>query len=499
MTLPSDWLAAALVGVDGAGRPDATQLPAPLAQLAAALHDRPPGTALLVLAGAAVLHDAAGRLPGRASSTEWYLPAFRPEGDLPDCPPAAAQILRHMLNQQRTELLTEWLALAAAAGWRLPPDLLPQMLDHGARLPRQRPLLLPVLGERGRWLGAINPAWRYAAVDQGDWRSLRAAWDAEPDGRAALAQSIRERDPEMARQLIEATWRGEADAARRELAGVLERGLSMADEPFLERALDDRDAQVRRRAVELLARLEGSRLVARITAALGDILLLEEGELRPKFPAPISDALVRDGVARPLGSANSANDRARLLLQTVGVIPPPYWEQRLGAPPEPIIRAALAGKWPRTLISAFAAAAARHNDRHWAAALLAVDGVSERVSPVFGLLDPEEIRLRLAAAVTANDEEAVVALFRRPLAWDEPAARLLIDFIGQHATRDPDTRHSPTLRYLLRQFVRLCPPALESYAMTALSGRTTNKAWQTALSAFLTTLARRREMAEAME
>ncbi len=81
-------------------------------------------------------------------------------------------------------------------------------------------------------------------------------------------------------------------------------GLSMADEPFLERALDDRDAQVRRRAAELLAGLPDSRLAARLTAAAGSILTLKDGALNPVFPAAVNDALWRDGVTRPLGPAD---------------------------------------------------------------------------------------------------------------------------------------------------------------------------------------------------
>lgn len=499
MTLPAEWIAAALVGVDRAGPAPTAGLPEPLADLAAALAGRPAGIALLLLAGAAGLYDDAGRLPARAPATEWYLPAFRAEGDLLPCSPAAARLAGQMLNRQETDLLPEWLTLVAAAGRRAPDDLLPAILDYGARATRQRPLLLSVIGERGRWLAAINPAWRYAAVDLADWRSLRAMWDADPPGRAALAHSVRARDPETARHLIETTWRGEPDATRRELASVLSIGVSLSDEPFLERALDDRDAQVRHRSAELLARLEGSRLVRRMVAAAGEILVLDEGELRPNFPPAISDALARDGVTRPSGSAHSANDRSRLLSQTVGVIPPRHWEASFGVPPEVIIRAAAAGKWPRTLISALAAAAARHADRRWATALLDEDGLADRTGAVIPLLAPQELAARLRAAVAAGNDDGVVAVLRRSPAWDEAIGRLIIDALAAQAAREPETRQAATLRYLSRQFARQCPPALAGYAATALSGRATNKVWEAALSAFLSTLARRQRMVEAME
>ncbi len=287
MTLPGEWLTAALVGAARAELPGAAGLPPALADLRGALDGRPPAEVVLLLAGAAALYEAAGTLPARAASAEWYLPALRVEGDRPACSPAAARFLERMLNQQHTDLLPELLALLDAAGQRVADELLPHALAHGARITRIRPALLPVLGERGRWLAAVNPDWRYAAVELGDPRSLRAAWERDPAGRAALATTLRRLNPTAALRLIETTWREDADAPRRELLATLATGLSMADEPFLERALDDRDAQVRHKAASLLASLPESRLVRRMTASAGDILALDGGHLTPRFPPVI--------------------------------------------------------------------------------------------------------------------------------------------------------------------------------------------------------------------
>lgn len=498
MSLPASWVAAALVGAARGPLP-VDALPPALAPLAAALAGRPPEQALLLLAGAAALHDAAGRLPARASATEWHLPAFRAEGDRPVCSPDAARFLRGMLQQQHAELLPELLALLDAAGQRVPDDLLPYVLEQGAKLARLRPALLPVVGERGRWLAAVNPAWHYAALELDDWRSLRAVWQADAAGRAALAQTARRRDPALARELIETTWRGEAALARREQLGVLSVGLSMTDEPFLERALDDRDALVRRRAVELLAKLPDSRLARRMMAAAGDILEMKGGDLRPRFPATISDALVRDGVVRPAATHQSATERSRLLTQTVGVIPPRHWEAHLAATPEAIVAAAAAGRWPRTLIAAFSAAAVRHDDRRWAAAILAHDGITERAGPLLPLLSEDEMRPRLTAAVAGGDDAAVVVFLRRwPHAWDEASGRLLLDFLARQAANANDTRLGPTMRYLARPFARQCPPSLAGYAL-GLTGRATNKAWDAGLKQLAATLAVRQKLYEAME
>lgn len=516
MSLPPGLIAAALVGASRAEFPDPGAFPPALGDVLSTLASRPFEERLLLLSGATALHYAAGHLPDRAAGTDWRLPAYRPEGERPVCSPAAAYFLERMLSQQDANLFPELLRLLANAGLRAPDALVPHILERGAKVPRLRPLLVPIIGERGRWLGAINPAWRYAAVDPAEPKSQQAAWEADPSGRAALATIIRAHDPPAARRLIESTWRSEPEAVRRELLAVLESRLSMDDEPFLERALDDRDVLVRRRAAELLAGIPTSRLVGRITAAAGGILELKAGRLSPHFPGRITDAMVRDGITRrddaprrdtgstPLASARSYNplsatDWSRLLIQTVGVIPLGHWTDRFGVEPEPVIRAALAGKWPRTIITSLATAARRQYDRQWIDALLRGDGYSERTGMLLQALAPGECYALLAERITAGDDDAVLVFLRRWLGpWDEASAANLIDFFGRKSEIDPDNKESPTLRFLTRQFAQQCPPSLAGYAAENFGQRRTNKAWDASLRALVVTLNVRADMQRAV-
>jgi hypothetical protein len=514
----SALLDAALLGADRAGLPPAEALPLPLAGLRAALDDRSPAEALWLLAGAEALYDAAGRLPDRVAASDWQLPAYRPEGDRPVCSPAAARYLERSLNQGDAAHLPELLRLLDRAGQRAPDDLLPHLLERGAKLPRSRPALLPILGERGRWLAAMNPKWRYAAIELADPRSLAAAWEADVAGRPALARVARPGDPTRARRLIETTWRAESDAARRELLSVLDEGLSMDDEPFLERALDDRDAQVRRKAADLLAALPDSRLAGRVTAAAGGVLALKDGRLVPAFPAEITDGMTRDGIvridreARPAGARSTA-DWSRLLIQTVGVIPLTHWTARFSLSPAEVIHAARAGQWPRTLLTAFAAAALRQRDQEWSEALLAAEGYTERVGGLLSALAPDDCYARLGQVLAAGDRQAVgdesvdgrsaagegVVVFLRRWTgdWDEATGRALINFLARQAATDPDTKLSATLRFLSRGFALRCPPILADYAAASFNGRVVNHAWEASLRYVTTTLRQRREIWEA--
>lgn len=504
MSLPGELVAAALLGTGRAELPPAESLPPPLAGLRSQLAARLPEEALLLLAGAAALYDAAGQTAAHRPAAEWRLPAYRPEGDKAPCSPAAARYLERALNQQDTTLLPELLTLLEQTGQRAPDDLLPHVLEHGAKIARLRPALLPVLGERGRWLASLNPAWRYAAVEWDNPHLWPGAWAADPAGRAPLAHTARRRDPAAARALIETTWRNEPETTRRELLTVLATALSMADEPFLERALDDRDAQVRRRAADLLAGLPESRLAARLTAAAGAILVLKEGALNPSFPAAVDDALVRDGVTRPVEPARptatrSTADWSRLLIQTVGAIPLGYWEARFRLRPAEIVNAAEAGKWPRTLFTAFATAALRQGNMAWADTLLAADAYGERTGMLLPLLSPADCFARLATHLDEGRADSVVVFLRRwPHAWDEATGRRLIDFLAQEAAAGPETRRGTTLRFLSRHFAQRCPPALAGYAAEAFQPDRTNKAWQAALRHVTTTLTLRREMYDAV-
>lgn len=481
----------------------AAGLPGPLAALARDLADRSPEARLLLLAGSHDLYLAAGLLPAIAPPDDWPTPAFVAEGDLPPCPDAAAAILENMLNGQRAEFLPELLGLLAARRLRVPDELLPDLLDHGGRLSRLRGDILPVIGERGRWLASLNPKWRYggaatvldAAPDE---RLLGALWRAEAGARGWLYGFIRSRRRDLARRLLAAAWSGAADAERRDL---LRQTLTvdLADEPFLERALDDRDSQVRRRAAELLSFLPGSRLAGRMTAAAGGILSLQGDRLVPRFPPAISDALVRDGVVRPTGAGTSPQERTRLLIFIVGAVPLSHWPRQLGLDPPAVVRAALVSQWPRTIIAALSIAASRQGDAEWARALVEVDGVSERTGAAIPLLPAEIRRALLDRAIDEGHDEQIVTLLRRwPADWEAERARRLVGYLARAAAAEPESRQGPLLRHQLRALGHQLPPSLAEFAHEQRRGLTPGGAWEVALRGLGNTLAARRELQAAV-
>ena len=163
-----------------------------------------------------------------------------------------------MLDGGFRAVLSEWLGLVADAGRLVPPARLPGLLAAASAGAALRPATVEVTGERGRWLGGLNPAWAWAAggADPNDTETWTTGSSA---ARRLLLGRLRATDPAAARDLLQSTWATETPEDRAAFVAVLATGLSVDDEPFLEAALDDRRKEVRQNAAALLWRLPESR------------------------------------------------------------------------------------------------------------------------------------------------------------------------------------------------------------------------------------------------
>ena len=313
-----------------------------------------PAAVLLDRAAMATAARRAGRRPVRAEP----LPECEPD-PRPAVSPAAAARLARMLGGEYPGLLAEWLTAASAHGRRPPPHYLPALLDRARRAAPADPGLMRLAAEAGgpraRWLAGLNPDWEFAAVPAlagpDAWRLGTTA-----QRRRYLALLLAS-DPDAARDLIRGGWDAAGPAERVMFLSVLADGLSPADEPLLEAALDDRAEDVRSRAANLLASLPGSALGRRVAERALRCVRIEHGARGPCL------------LITPPDAGRNQPDRARLMLELVARTPLPTWADGFGLTAKQVV-AVPSGDWAPLLFTGWSRAAVAQRDQAWTAALI---------------------------------------------------------------------------------------------------------------------------------
>jgi hypothetical protein len=373
----------------------------------------------------------------------------------------------------------------------------------------QRPRLLPILGQRGRWLAGLNPDWSFAAEASldalQDEAKLAALWQTGTrNGRMFLLETLRAERPAIARTLIESTWTSEKADDRAAFVEALALGLGPDDEPFLEAALDDRSKEVRATAAKLLARLPASRLARRMAErALG--LLRHTGGLLPRLdvqlPEACDKAMERDGIApRP---PHGVGERAWWLAEIVRRTPPAAWSDAWGLGPAAILGTRVAKEWRAPLISAWSAAAIGYRDRAWVVALseLAVREPDDApLAELLALLPSEQrepllVRLLETRRHLAGGHPALPALAASDGIWGVTLARAVIAALARRFSRGATyaPREDWPLRSALEAFGRAIPVALIEEALRALPDQLDERdPWAEPLAAFAALLRLRR-------
>ena len=354
---------AALVGTAQQNRPEITTGTA-LDSLTEKLEEGETERKLLLSAGAWAVYRQAGyvaeAIPG--------VPEPAPADSLSVCSRQVLALLRDMFEGEHRELLPEALEHMQTAGLRLPHELLPTALNvQSAEL---RFSVFSVLGERGRWLSQFNSDWSWVAQHLPGTKDMQLAeaetlWQEGTLGqRATILRLVRETDPAMARDWLAAVWKQEKAEARAQLLGTFESGLSSEDEPFLEKALDDKAGGVRSAASLLLARIPTSAFAQRMQARATAMLNLSSGTLTVTPPQEIGKDWQRDGIdATP---PTGVGERTYWFRRVMALVPPDFWEERFGIPAEElIIAASLNDEWHEILIIGWAKAAILHNCGKW--------------------------------------------------------------------------------------------------------------------------------------
>lgn len=321
---------------------------------------------LLLMAGALAIYRQAGQTAAPAPAP--------PEPAAPEtlhtCTVEAARLLADLLQSEHNDLLPEAYALLKKAHLRLPFELLPLVLVQGTRHPQVRVQLLPILGERGYWLCQFNTSWSWVNRLSLETQHILPAdietlWqEGIVEQRSEILRQIRATDPLRALEWLKAVWKKEKVDVRTTFLSILLIGLSMADQPFLESALDDRGESVRREAAQLLTRLTTSPQALRLQARADDLLHYTDGKITITLPASIDKAWIHD-VSMLKPSENETTSKSYWLKQALSRVSPVHWEERFSAAPAQILIAINDNEWSLEVVNALSDAAIMHTNAHW--------------------------------------------------------------------------------------------------------------------------------------
>ena len=366
---------------------------------------------------AAALLDAAAlmvaaRRAGTRPAPGVACPAPAAADTAPELPARAADLLERAQGSDPA-LLADLLAAAARHGYRAPAPVLPALLDAAVRYEPLRPAVAAVLGARGRWLAGHRSDWQQVAdtgVPAAAGPDDPAAWETGRRGeRRSYLAALRARDPAAARDLLAAGWSRETGDDRADLLGVLARGLSAADEEFLETVLDDRKAAVRAAARRLLSRLPGSAFTRRAAGRAAPLLRLERGRLVADPPGPPDAAAIRDGI--DVGSPSSRiGAGAWRLTQMISAAPLAGWADGLGLDPAQLVSLTVAGDLGVDVHAGWRLAAIAQASSPWAEALLAVPEPGQALNrPSDAWPRDSQLAAVLSPAARAARAEALLA------------------------------------------------------------------------------------------
>lgn len=363
MNMP-DIVKTALVGTGQQNQPDSKTGTA-VDNLLSNLATDSPERQLLLAAGSFAVYQQARQI---AKIIE-ELPEPAPAEQLRPCSSKAAALLHDMFLGKHKDLLSEAFQFMQQTGTHLPYELLPIALNLSDT--QLRTLFYPILGERGKWLSQFHPEWHWVRQFlplSGETLPAHAEslWqDGSLEQRCAILRHQRAINPAQARSWLEEVWKKEKAEARSALLSTFKAGLSDADEPFLEKALDDRSSTVRLIACELLMCLPDSAYLERMLSRADQILSLDQGKIVAKAPAKYDKSWTRDGIFEKPES--KLGERAWWMLQILSRVPPQHWEERLQNTPEALIKQLekIDDHWANTVIEGWTRAAIFYRAASW--------------------------------------------------------------------------------------------------------------------------------------
>lgn len=302
---------------------------------------------------------------------------------IPVCPPEAkdyiqenfAFLISAALRDKEDILLRYFLFICKKNNKVVPAQLVPQLLNKGLSQKEFREDLSLCCGETGRWLCSLRKEWNALLMEtesEGIWETGTL------EGRKNYLLSLRKRDPQKARQLLETSVNAENAATRQAFVEIMKERLSLDDAPFLESLLNDKSQKVKDIALQYLRRIQGSSVnemylhfILRavvvkqeryLLVGKKNVLLIDENNTVP-------DEIVKTGIDK-LSSDKKVKDHIFILGQLLENIDPARLAQGLNIPDEELIKLFLQHPEADSLVPYLSKAAVLFSNKAWCLALL---------------------------------------------------------------------------------------------------------------------------------
>ncbi|MFE3541871.1 DUF5691 domain-containing protein [Nocardia sp. NPDC059177] len=307
-------------------------------------------------------------------------------------------------------------------------------------------------------------------------------------------EQLRRSDAAAALAVLDAAWAKESGPVKAELLELLRIGLGAADEPLLERALDDRRGDVRRAAAELLTRLPGSAFGERMAALLTSwVRIGSDGGLEVDVPAEVDAQTRRDGITdsreQPKLRWDTVDATVKTLHQVVAATPLTAWTAILGTTGTDTAAAALSmplpARYAKAIVDGWVDAALAARDSVWARELFSRATPTEqavlRRRELFSLLDTAD-RIDHVLDLDAHqltELHAILPGLDHP--WPEPVAAHVVRLLGERArttARQPHARAGVYVDRALLTAAGVHLPVDLAARITALAEATDDPAWQ---------------------
>ena len=347
---------------------DRTVIPPALKQQLEALGiDSEMEAAELVLKSAAIL-QARKRAGAILEKWEGDIPAMDSAIEENHCNPASTRDLEFILGGAHAPAFNEFIDQMNAYQKTLSPVFIPIILERAVTDKDLRKWVLPLIGERGRWLVQQNPEWTllFSKLSIDQWL------EGSTEVRLNIFEKTRIDQPQVALKLLEASW-PEMDAkVKVAFLQKMQADLNPTDEPFLEDRLYETRKEIRQLASSLLSQLPNSALVERMWERVQLYINFKKDnqKLVVTLPDSIDETMFRDGID-PRHQWKSGGLKASRLGQIMAIIPPSRWEAATKESPEALIKIFSKSDWGLLFLQAFSHAAIRHKNEEWKEVILA--------------------------------------------------------------------------------------------------------------------------------